>query len=349
MNPEIYYFSHYTPSAACVRYRGKYLLENLHKTKEIKYHFIYPEYSVKMMTQFLFVVFNIIFTKKKGLIICQKIYRPGLFSKILYYLIRYSGTKSLYDIDDAYYVNYGEVVINKFISASNGVITGSEALLQYAKKLNPNSKKIASSVIRQSVEIKLKPDKLTIGFVGSVNYYLPVLMEQVFPAILEINIPAKLVVLGINREYHPKMITDYFQKKSNIEVIIPEIKNWENEALIYNWIKTFTIGLSPLTNSIIDNSKSAFKMKQYLSCGVPVLGSDIGENKSLINHFKNGLICNSKNEYINAIKFIEQMDDIEYEKLQITALESVKSYYYDSYVNSYWDSILSITEETNSP
>jgi glycosyltransferase involved in cell wall biosynthesis len=344
MSLTIYYFSHYNPSAACVRYRGKYLLENLKDKKNVEYYFIYPDYSIQMISRFMLVLFKIMFTKTNGLIICQKIYRPRLYSRILYLLIQHSGLKSVYDIDDAYFVNYGDSVINKFITASNKVITGSQSLLQYSNRINPNSERIPSSVFDQKMKLRIQPLKTTLGFVGSLNYYLPVLMDQVFPAILEIKTPIKLVILGINRDYHPKLLTEYFQENKNIELILPQIKNWENESVIYDWIKTFSFGLSPLTNSIIDNSKSAFKMKQYFSCGVPVLGSDIGENNTIISNKHNGFICNSKTDYFNAILKLDKMENEEYNNWQLNSLNSISNYYYDDFTNMYWNSLNSINK-----
>lgn len=143
------------------------------------------------------------------------------------------------------------------------MIVGSERLLEYAKDYNENTELIPSRVFEQNVGVRSKPEKITIGFVGSLNYYLPLLKTKVFPALIKLNFPFRLILLGVNREYLKSTISGYFENESNIDLSIPENIDWEDETDVYARINEFTVGLAPLSESLIDECKSAFKLKQY--------------------------------------------------------------------------------------
>ena len=339
MKLTIFYFAHFNPSAACVRYRGKYLLETLNKEKEVTYHFIYPEYSVKMMMNIIKMLFDLLFSSGEKIIINQKIYRETLYSYIILYLVKYAKLPSIYDIDDAYFVKHGDRVINQFIKHSTKVIVGSERLLQYAEDFSENIELIPSSVFKQHADSRTKPNEITIGFVGSLNYYLPLLKTKIFPALVKLNFPFRLVLIGLNREHLKDAISSYFAEHSHIDLSLPENIHWENETDVYARINEFTVGLAPLSESLIDECKSAFKLKQYFSLGIPVIGSNLGENVKHIRHQENGLVCHSIQEYFDAFNHIRQMEDLQYVQWSKQAKESLDGCYFQDYVNDYWKAI----------
>lgn len=69
------------------------------------------------------------------------------------------------------------------------------------------------------------------------------------------------------------------------------------------------IGIMPLINNKYNKGKASFKLIQYLSAGLPVIGSNVGFNRKVINE-KNGILVNNKEtEWINAILLLSQSKD----------------------------------------
>lgn len=113
-----------------------------------------------------------------------------------------------------------------------------------------------------------------------------------FLELSKISFPIKLTLIGVKNQKDIPEIREYFKEQSNIEIEIPTNLQWENDAWIYPKILTFDLGVSPMNNHLFNKSKSAFKAKQYLSCGIPTAACNVGDNKEFVKHNKNGFIIN---------------------------------------------------------
>lgn len=333
---KIFYFTHGNPSGACVRYRGKYLLRALEDHYNFKTYFVYPSYKLKHILNFFWILILMICTKPGNrILICQKIYRVRIYSKILLYIFKYTRSKTIYDIDDAYYVNHGDTIINRFMKYSNTIVVGSDRLKTYSHQFNKSVYHITSPVILQEKTIKEKPKEFTIGWVGSFNYHRKNLYELALPAIKEAMVPCKLIISGINRDEQRAELIDYFEAIQYVDLDIVDIQNWENEELVYSLIKRFTVGINPLRNNEIDNCKSAFKIKQYFACGVPALASPIGENNKFLEDYINGISCNSISDFKKGIIEFNEMTNEDYKRFQKNCFKTANTVGYEYYVNEY--------------
>ncbi len=59
-----------------------------------------------------------------------------------------------------------------------------------------------------------------------------------------------------------------------------------------------TAGLSPLEESPYNRAKGIYKVKTYMAAGIPVVGSNIGYQKELIDHGKSGFLCDSDKDWV---------------------------------------------------
>lgn len=91
------------------------------------------------------------------------------------------------------------------------------------------------------------------------------------------------------------------------KIIVP--KGLENYIDFIKWIKevnTFTFAVAPLVDSKINNAKSYLKYLDYSALGLPGIYSDRVPFKSVITNRANGLLCDSDDEWFQAMKeFIE--------------------------------------------
>jgi glycosyltransferase involved in cell wall biosynthesis len=115
--------------------------------------------------------------------------------------------------------------------------------------------------------------------------------------------------------------------------------DWLNEPMVYNLIQTFDIGVAPLLDTEFNRAKSAFKLKQCLSCGIPVLASRIGENKRFLKHGINGYFCDHYSQYKEKILLMRSEPYGRYSAMSQNALASADDFNLDYYCDTLMDYI----------
>jgi len=75
-----------------------------------------------------------------------------------------------------------------------------------------------------------------------------------------------------------------------------EFPDW-SEASEVRQIQGLDIGIMPLTDTPISRGKCAYKLIQYMACGVPVIASPIGVNASVVEHGVNGFLASTETEW----------------------------------------------------
>ncbi len=159
--------------------------------------------------------------------------------------------------------------------------------------------------------------------------------QSVFPVLMEIDWPFKLTLLGVTLEEDRKEIQTLFSTKKNIVLDIPEQINWLDEDDIYNRIKQFDIGIAPLIDHEFNKAKSAFRLKQYLSCGIPVIASNVGENKNFVNDGVNGFLYNTPKDFKGKLDLVKNLSEEKYRCLSGHARESSVLFTMRDYCNHF--------------
>lgn len=350
----IYLFSSYNIQGISNRYRGVYVLKELEKRHNIKSTFVYPGYTLKEIIRFFVAYINVLFSfRKDRIVIYQKLYSKGIYTRLLKILIKIKPKGTIYDTDDADYLRYYDKNIYYFMKHCKICTVGSKALFEFTKTYNDNVLLLTSPVLRHH-EIKENRNKLLhIGWVGdyglnkgftsSFSHKIS-LNEILFPVLRELDFIFKFTILGIKNPDDKKEIECYFKGNTNIILDIPEDINWLDENSIYKRIKEFDIGVSPMVNHEFTVAKSAFKAKQYLSCGVPVLASPIGENLTFVKDGVNGFICKNSIEFKQRIIQISKMTNREYVELRNNTLIKFEDFSMKNYCEKL---IKEITQHNN--
>lgn len=274
------------------------------------------------------------------MLVIQKIYSNRFYATALKILITIKKNHTLYDIDDAEYLRHSPKSLQFFMKKCTAVSVGSKVLENYAHQFNSNVFLNTSPVINHSYLKKSLADKFTIGWVGDYGNGNPLsyefshkraLNELIFPIFKKLNTPVRLVLIGITRMKDILAIKAYFDKLKNVELIIPENIDWTNENWLYNEICKFDVGLAPLIEHEFNRAKSAYKVKEYLSCGIPALASITGENASFVNHGINGFICDSQDDYEKQIRHFTSMGKDEYFKMSSNAYSNSQLFRTEKY------------------
>ena len=332
----IYWFSNFDIDDPSVRYRGKYPLLQLKDKHGINFSIVYPGYDFQNINNFILTFFSALFFRKRNsIIVFEKIYTSGIYATALKLLLLFRPQNTLYDIDDAEHTRHPVKTIHHFMKKCSDCSAGSKSLVDYIKQFNENVFLLTSPVIDHGMtKTKLEPT-LTVGWIGYYGAHRQSLTQLFFPALYNINFPLKLILLGVEDYIEEQEIKSYFKDNKNISVVTPLGINWLDENSIYNLIKTFDIGVSPLIDNEFNRCKSAFKLKQCLSCGVPVLGSSVGENKEFLKDGVNGFFCNNPNDYFKKLNSIKSSHYNNYLQLQTNAKSTYSSFSIDNYCTTF--------------
>lgn len=129
----------------------------------------------------------------------------------------------------------------------------------------------------------------------------------------------------------------------NVDVNHIEIKfvKWSRKQVIKEILNAH-IGLMPLKETPFTIGKASFKLIQYLSAGIPVIGSPVGYNYNVITN-EIGFLASSNTDWINSIVYLSSNID-EYQIYSSNALEQWNKFYsYDIQL----EKILKLFEDTN--
>lgn len=345
----IYWFAPYNLTCPSTRYRGKYPLEYLNENQQITYDFVTPNLSLKgMLTFFKIIIKILLWRKPNSVIVIQKIITNRVYANMLKILISIRNQQTLYDLDDAEYLRTSRKSLDFFIKKCTDIQVGSLALKNYCLRLNSNVFINTSPVCHHKNYHQKRNEKLHIGWVGDTGNgkliskdfaHKTSLFSILFPAISQLPFPIQLTLIGVKQNSDIQLIKSYFENNENIEVNIPENLNWQNDDWVYPMISTFDVGVSPMVNHPFNQAKSAFKAKQYLSCAIPVVASDIGENAQFVKHEKNGFLCNNSADFTYFLTAFAKMNSEDYQSFCNAAIASKSSFSMNVYCKSFIDFI----------
>ncbi len=305
----------YEPQAASSRYRfyqyipylnakrWEVTVKPLLSNNYIKYLYYKTPLPVTEIIQGYFKrIIQLLNKKKFDLIWLQQELLPWIPSVFENILVR-GDIKIVADYDDAFFHRYDQskslfirsLLRNKIDSVmkyADMVLAGNNYLLERAE-LN-NRKVILFPTVVDLNKFKnsnpIKDDFFTIGWIGSpgTSKYLQIIEDALKEVSLDEDIRINLI--GANKIKINGVSINHIQWDENTEV---------------EEISKFDIGIMPLPDNPWERGKCGFKLIQYLSCNVPVIGSPVGVNKDIIINGVNGFQANSTDEWIKYIRLLK--------------------------------------------
>ncbi len=313
-NRHIYWFAFYDLRSPSVRYRGYHVLNELSSDAEFRTYLFTPSWRFGKIARFIYLICSIHFRSRRNTrVIIQRVHSRGVYATILKLIVVFNKSICFYDLDDAQYVECDPKTIHWFLRNVRGVFVGSGALHAYCSQFNDNVLLLTSATTQHGYRKAERNELFKIGWIGNFwGQHEQNMYELLLPCIKRIEGAIKLEILGVVHEEKEAEIHAFFKNFENVELSIPKNINWQSESEVYKRVSTFDLGVSPLLNTEINRCKSAYKLKQYLSCGVPVVGSEIGENSKFIVEGKNGYLCRSDDDFVNRIEQFRNMTNEEY-------------------------------------
>lgn len=295
-----------------------------------------PGYKLKGICFFIKAYIPaLLFPKKNSLIVIQRINSNFIYANLLKLLVKVRQKHTVYDLDDADYLEQTPKSIFYFIKNCSVVLAGSNGLKANLGNLNKHVIVNTSPTPYLNIHKQQKNNILHIGWIGEFGGgHKESLSTFLFPALTDLQFAVKLTLIGVTNETEKNYIINYFKDCKHIELVIPENINWNDENLLQKMISEFDVGIATLLDTELQRCKSAFKAKQYLNNGVPVLSSNLPENNYFIEDNYNGYLCNTANEFKEKLIAFNTMSETEHKVFRENAIKSTKEFDLNSYCNT---------------
>jgi glycosyltransferase involved in cell wall biosynthesis len=207
----------------------------------------------------------------------------------------------IYDFDDAFFLKYrldrfkkvSFLLRDKFnpvVSRAAAVMAGNHFLEDYAKQWNQATQLLPTVVDtdRYTPVPCKRADVFTVGWIGSPSTSV-YLSEMALP----------LEQLGREGPVRFLVVGGYSPAIPGVDVVnMP----W-SESTEVGIINSFDVGVMPLFNDEWARGKCAFKLIQYMACGVPVVASPVGANTDVVNS-ECGFMAATAQEWMDALRML---------------------------------------------
>ncbi|MDG1330774.1 MAG: glycosyltransferase family 4 protein [Crocinitomicaceae bacterium] len=224
---------------------------------------------------------------------------PPMFEWIIAKVLR---KKFIYDFDDAIWLpNYSDSnarfqrlkaygKVKKIMKWAHVVSAGNEHLADFAKQYNSNVTIIPTTIDLENVHTlssNQAVEKPIIGWTGThttMNY-----LDEIAPVIKE---------LEQTYDFTFRVISNQAPSFDSMGIGLKSLEfvKWNKESEIEDLAK-INIGIMPLTDTIWAKGKCGFKGLQYMALEIPSVMSPVGVNTKIVDHKKNGFLCNSPEEW----------------------------------------------------
>jgi glycosyltransferase involved in cell wall biosynthesis len=260
-------------------------------------------YGLYVLLKFFYVRIRFLLTSKEyDLVWIEKEALPWLpvfFEKWLLRKVRY-----VLDFDDAIFHNY-DLNRNLFVrwifrrridllmENAHLVIAGNTYLANRAISSGARCVEVVPSVIDvEKYPVKQKytvATKIRVVWIGSpsTSKYLDELVKP-------------LSELGIRHQFILRLVGCAAINIPGVEV---EVVSWSADTEAAS-ISECDIGIMPLHDTPWEQGKCAYKLIQYMACGLPTVSSPIGANRDVVIAGKTGFFAQNSQEWIEKLELL---------------------------------------------
>jgi glycosyltransferase involved in cell wall biosynthesis len=181
----------------------------------------------------------------------------------------------------------------------NFVIAGNQFLKSQVIPYNPNVEVIPTSIDLSQYSVKKgyhPQGPITIGWLGSsstLKYLRPLLptLEKMFNGY---------------PHFQLKIVCDQFLDSSYLPIIK---KRWSSEEEEGD-LKSFDIGIMPLSDDLWSRGKCGLKIVQYFGVGIPAVCTPVGMNRDIVENGVNGFWAQREEEWMSSLLKLMQDEEL---------------------------------------
>ena len=235
------------------------------------------------------------------------------------------GVPYIADFDDAVFHRYdrhrsalvrrvlGDKVA-RLMAGAQTVVVGSHYLADYARQAGAGRVALIPTTVdmERYPAREERPSGRRIGWIGT-----PLTARRYLPLVA-----GALQTLAREREFTLVLIGAGDVDMPGVSV---EAHEWsdESEAAL---VGTLDVGIMPLPDGPWERGKCGFKLIQYMACGVPVVASEVGENRYIVHHGEHGYLASSEADWVEALASLLDDPD-EARRMGLAGRRRVEEYY----------------------
>ncbi|PIP55052.1 MAG: glycosyl transferase family 1 [Bacteroidetes bacterium CG23_combo_of_CG06-09_8_20_14_all_32_9] len=230
-------------------------------------------------------------------------------------MLRAKNSIIIFDFDDAIWLNdtsEGNANLNwlkkpsktaSIIKIADLVLAGNAYLSQYAKRFNPRTEIMPTTIdtdYHKRIYEFQKKTSICIGWTGTSTTLKH--FETIIPAL-------KKIKTTFNKKIYFKVIVNFPYHLPELDI---EATQWSLEKEIQD-LSEIDIGIMPLPDDEWSKGKCGFKGLQYMSLEIATIMSPIGVNTEIIKDGENGFLASTEEEWVEKLSLL-----IEDESLRLT-------------------------------
>ena len=212
-------------------------------------------------------------------------------------LARIRGRKLVYHCDDALWNVSRSSYYRRRFAIADLVLTGNREIAAFAREVNPSVRLFDGMVDVGEYGMKLH-EKKAVVVIGWVGHFAPERIGVVREALARVCDGGKATVKIVSdRAYQDPLLGDSL-----------EFETWSLERE-FELFADFDIGIMPLADTPYNRGKEAFKIKEYMAAGLPVVCSPVGHNTQVVEHGQSGFFAATEDDWVTYLnRLVEDAD-----------------------------------------
>ena len=260
------------------------------------------------------------------------IYRNDVALEKLLFSVAKDGV--IVDFDDAIFLANPNFAYT--VRRADLVVAGNAFLAEWASSFAQNVKVIPTCVDHERYLVERQPNrpvdrKIRVGWTGTKDNI--VYLQPLAGILCKLQRKYKFdFVLVSDSDFLPAFLTGM-----DVQMV-----RWSRVREVEQ-LADIDIGLMPLPRDDWARGKCGFKLLQYMATGAVAIGSAVGANKEIIEHGRNGLLCESVDDWAAGLEWI--VSEFDTEGIRHMAVEARNTIVNQYSVAANWDSFTkAITE-----
>jgi glycosyltransferase involved in cell wall biosynthesis len=327
--PHIFWFAFNEGEARSAQCRSQFVLHHIQAKHGFTFDLVQASWRLDQLMYFLFVFVKIVFSSANHPLVIQGAGARGFFSFLVRQLVKFRPRNTYYDIDEAEWLKDSAPHTHFFLRRVSTVLAGNAALAAYAKKYNQQVVLLPTVSPEIVFEASGKHQRFSIGWVrndGADTLQQEVsfqgLHELIYPAVVALSRPVRLVLIGINSTKERRETRAFFAPYPHVELVMPTAEEVDSPASLARLMSSVHVAVCPSLDNEYEGFQSAFFAKQFLKLGVPVLASRLAEFLFLIQHGENGFLCDCSADFADYLYQLAAKNEVEMEVVRLHCMAS---------------------------
>ena len=226
----------------------------------------------------------------------RSLFRQGS-PPVLEALVRLSRRRLVVHCDDAAYAVARPLWTRLRFRLAHLVLTGNRDLAAYAKRAGADVAILPGAVelTRYRVREHRPRRPVVIGWTG----HYPELLRPIVPALARVCRDGEAIVHVVGDKP--------FAAPELGQALRWEHWSLERETALFDG---FDIGVMPLPNDEFSRGKEAFKIKEYMAAGLPVVASPVGHNVHVVVHGVTGFLADDLDAWTGYLKLLVELAEL---------------------------------------